>query len=113
MPQLIQFGREMLRINPSNNVIELSRDGRNWTRKCSSQSYGTFYDLCDVGADIYAATSKGVFISRDGGTNWTCKCNSSAYGTFQSLMLRGTELWATTTKGTYASKDGGRNWVKK
>ncbi len=113
MAQMIQYGREMLRINPSNNTIEYTRDGRNWTRRYSSQYYGTFFDLCLVGSDIYAATQKGVIYSHDGGTNWTTKCTSSAYGTFQSLMLRGTEIWATTTKGTFASKDGGRNWTRK
>jgi hypothetical protein len=29
MAQLLQYGSEMLRINPSNNSIEYSRDGRN------------------------------------------------------------------------------------
>ena len=41
MAQMIQYGREMLRINPSNNTIEYTRDGRNWTRRYSSQYYGT------------------------------------------------------------------------
>lgn len=113
MAQLLQYGAEMLRINPSNNSIEYSRDGRNWTRKFSSQYYGTFYDLCLVGSDVYAATQKGVIFSHDGGRNWTGKYTGTTYGTFQSLMLRGTELWAQTTKGTYVSKDGGRNWMKR
>ncbi len=113
MPQLIEYGREMLRINSSNNTIEYSRDGRNWTRRHASQYYGTFFDLCLVGSDIYAATSKGVIYSHNGGINWTIKCNSTYYGTFQSLMLHGTELWAQTSKGLYVSKDGGRNWMQK
>lgn len=113
MAQMVEFGREMIRINPSNNTIEYSRDGRNWTRRYSSQYYGTFYDLCVVGSDIYAASAKGVIYSRDGGLNWSTKCTSTSYGTFQTLILRGTELWAQTTKGTYVSKDGGRNWMKK
>ena len=113
MAQLLQYGAEMLRINPSNNAIEYSRDGRNWTRRFSSQCYGTFFDLCLVGPDVYAATQKGVFFSHDGGRNWTGKYIGPSYGTFQTLMLRGTELWAQTTKGTYVSKDGGRNWMKR
>lgn len=113
MSQLIEYGRDMIRINPSNNTIEYSRDGRNWTRRHSSQYYGTFYDLCLVGSDLYAATAKGVIYSHDGGQNWTGKCTSSAYGTFRTLMLRGMELWAQTSKGTYVSKDGGRNWTKR
>ena len=113
MTQLLQCGAEMLRINPSNNAVEYSRDGRNWTRRYSSRYYGTFYDLCLVGSDVYAATQKGVIFSRDGGRNWTGKYTGSSCGTFQTLMLRGIEIWAQTTKGTYVSKDGGRNWMKR
>lgn len=113
MPQLIEYGRDLIRINPSNNTIEYSHDGRNWTRRCASQYYGTFYDLCLVAPDLYAATAKGVIYSHDGGRNWTTKCTNPAYGTFQTIMARGNELWAQTTKGTYVSKDGGRNWIRK
>lgn len=113
MAQLLQYGAEMLRINPSNNSIERSRDGRNWSRRYSSQTYGIFHDLCIVGSLIYAATSKGVIFSRDGGLNWSSKRLTDSFGTFQTLMLRGTELWAQTTKGTYVSKDNGLNWSKR
>lgn len=110
---MIEIGQETLRINPQNNSIEYSRDLRNWTRRCSSQAYGTFYDLCLYGAYVYAVTSKGIYFSRDKGTNWTSKCVSQAYGKFQTLMVRGTELYAQTTKGLYASKDNGTNWTRK
>lgn len=113
MAQLLEYGREMLRINTANNSIEYSRDGRNWTRRYSSQYYGAFYDLCLVGSDVYAATEKGVIYSHDGGRNWANKYTGTSYGTFHSLMLHGTEIWAQTTKGTYVSKDNGRNWMKK
>ena len=46
MPQIIEVGREIYRINTSKNYIEFSRDGgRNWTSKCTSSSYGTFLSL--------------------------------------------------------------------
>ena len=113
MPQLIECGTELIRINSSNNSIDYSRDGRNWVRRCSTQAYGTFIDLCLFGSFLYAVTSKGIYFSRDKGVNFTSKCVSSAYGTFQTLMVRGTELYAQTSKGLYASKDGGVNWVRK
>lgn len=113
MPQLIECGGELIRINPANNSIEYSRDGRNWTRRCTSSAYGTFLDLCLFGPMVYAVTSKGVYFSKDKGLNFTLKCNSSAYGTFQSIMVRGTELYAQTSKGLYASRDEGRNWTRK
>ena len=46
MSQSIEYGRVMLCINTSNNTIEISRYGRNWTRCYSSPHYGTFDDLC-------------------------------------------------------------------
>lgn len=114
MPQIIEIGREIYRINPSKNSIEFSKDGgRNWTSKCTSSAYGTFKDLCLFGTEIYAVTTRGVYFSKDGGRNWTSKCTSSAYGEFQSLMVHGSELYAQTSKGLYASKDGGRNFFRK
>ena len=113
MPQMIDSGKEMLRINPQTNVIEYSRDSRNWVRRCSSKAYGTFKDLCLFGPYVYAVTSKGICFSRDNGTNWTSKCVSRAYGEFQTLMAQGTELYAQTTKGLYMSKDNGTNWIRK
>ena len=50
MPQLIECGTELILINSSNNSIEYSRDGRNWVRRCSTQAYGTFIDLCLFGS---------------------------------------------------------------
>lgn len=46
MSQSIEYGRVMFCINTSNNTIEISRYGRNWTRCYSSPHYGTFDDLC-------------------------------------------------------------------
>lgn len=113
MPQMIDLGREMLRINPQTNAIEYSRDARNWSRRCTSKSYGTFKDLCLYGAYVYAITSKGVYYSRDNGLNWASKCTSQAYGEFQTITAVGTELYAQTTKGVYVSKDNGLNWRRK
>lgn len=114
MPQLIEIGTELYRINHAKNTIEYSRDkGRNWTAKCTSKSYGTFMDLCLFGSELYAVTSKGVYYSKDGGRNFASKCTSSSYGEFQTLMVQGSVLFAQTSKGLYASKDGGRNWTKK
>ena len=114
MPQMIDLGKEMLRINPQTNAIEYSRDSRNWSRRCSSSAHGTFKDLCLYGAYVYAVTSKGVYYSRDNGLNWSGKCvGRPSYGEFQTIMARGTELYAQTTKGLYVSKDNGLNWTRK
>ena len=59
MPQLINIGQELLRINTAKNTIEYSQTGgRSWVTRCNSTSYGTFIDLLQVGREILACTSK-------------------------------------------------------
>ena len=60
MPQIIKTGGglfskgELLRINPSNNTIEVSTNGgRSWSPRCTNASYGTFRDLLLVGLTRY------------------------------------------------------------
>lgn len=60
MPQLINIGKELLRINTTKNTIEHSQNGgRSWVTRCSSTSYGTFIDLLQVGREILACANKG------------------------------------------------------
>ena len=64
MPQIINFGREMLRINSANNRIEYStNDGRNWYSRFNSSNCGIFNDLLPYGKELLAVTSKGVYYS--------------------------------------------------
>lgn len=115
MAQMIQRGRELVRINFQKNYIEYSIDGgRNWNTRCTSSSYGTFKDLLDYGSELLACTSKGIYYSRDDGRYWNSRCISSAYGTFMELMAYGSNvLLANTSKGLYYSEDGGRYWNKR
>lgn len=114
MAQMIQVGKEMIRINPAKNSIEYStNDGRSWFSRCTSSSYGTFNDLLLYGSDFFAATSKGVFYSTNEGRTWFSRYTGSSYGEFQSLMDGGRELLAQTTKGLYYSTNEGRTWTKR
>ena len=114
MAQLINYGREMLRINTQKNTIEYSTDsGRNWHSRYSSSSAGIFYDLFQLGKEILACTSKGIYYSTDEGRNWHSRYTSSSAGTFQQLSADGRNLLATTSKGLYYSTDEGRNWHKR
>jgi hypothetical protein len=73
MSQMINTGKELLRISPKNPAqIECStNDGRNWVVRCQvSISTGSFEDLTLNGSEILATTSKGLFVSRNGGRNW-------------------------------------------
>lgn len=76
-------------------------------------SVGTFRDLLVMGTDVFAATSKGLYWSRNGGATWTTRYNNSGVGEFLSLATDGTALLATTTKGLYASRNQGMSWERR
>ena len=62
MPQIVNLGRELLRINVQKNSVECSQNGgRSWVTRCSNSSYGTFRDLLVYGNELLACTSKGVY----------------------------------------------------
>jgi hypothetical protein len=71
MGQMINRGKELIRINSSNNKIEYStNDGRSWNTRYSGSSYGTFSDLIDNGKEILGTTSKGLYYSTSDGRSW-------------------------------------------
>ena len=120
MPQIIKSGGglfskgELLRINPSNNTIEVStNEGRSWSPRCTNASYGTFRDLLLVGREILAATSRGLFVSTNSARSFSPRCTNTSYGEFINLQEEGNTLLANTTKGLYYSTNGGRGWVRR
>ena len=114
MPQLVTYGRELLRINAQKNSIEYSSNGgRTWLNRFCMSSVGTFMDLLVLGTEVFAATSKGLYCSRNGGATWTTRYNNSAVGEFLTLATDGAELLATTTKGLYASRNQGMSWERR
>ena len=120
MPQIIKSGGglfskgELLRINPSNNTIEVStNEGRSWSPRCTNASYGSFRDLLLVGREILAATSRGLYVSTNSAHSFSPRCTNSSYGEFLNLQEEGNTLLANTTKGLYYSTNGGRGWVRR
>ena len=120
MPQIIKTGGglfskgELLRINPSNNTIEVSTNGgRSWSPRCTNASYGTFRDLLLVGREILAATSRGLYVSTNAARSFSPRCVNTSYGDFINLQDEGNTLLANTTKGLYYSTNGGRSWVRR
>lgn len=97
MPQIIKVGGglfssgELIRINPSNNTIEVStNEGRSWSPRCTNASYGTFRDLLPVGREILASTSRGLFVSTNAARSFSPRCtNTSSYGDFINLQDEG------------------------
>ena len=114
MPQLVNLGRELLRINVQKNSVECSQNGgRSWVTRCSNASYGIYRDLLVYGNELLACTSKGVYVSTNDGRSFAPRCTNSSYGEFLNLQESGSELLANTTKGLYYSRNGGRSWVRR
>ena len=107
MAQMIQRGKEWIRINTIKNTIESSKDGgRSWHIRFASSIAGCFVDLFDNGSEIIGCTSRG----KDEGHSWHSRCTSSLFGSFVQLTTDGQNLIAKTSRGLYYSKDGGRSW---
>ena len=114
MAQMIQRGKELLRINTQKNIIESSKDGgRSWHNRFTGGFAGSFIDLFDYGSEILGCTSKGIYVSKDEGHSWYTRCTNNAFGTFIQLASDGRNLLATTSKELYCSKDGGRSWHRR
>jgi len=114
MPQLINLGSELLRINIAKNAIEVSQNaGRSWVLRCNNSSYGTFCDLLPYRNEVLACTSKGLYVSTNQGRSFVVRCNNNSYGDFLNLQDAGSELLANTSKGLYYSRNAGRSWVRR
>ena len=114
MPQIVNLGRELVRINVQKNSVEYSQNGgRSWVTRCSNSSYDTFRDLLVYGNELLACTSKGVYVSTNDGRSFAPRCTNNSYGEFLNLQESGSELLANTTKGLYYSRNGGRSWVRR
>lgn len=75
MAQVIAFGNELIRINPSDHFqIQYSKsNGRIWSirYKGTKTSPGQFLDLLNNGAEILAITTNGTYYTKSNGTTWT------------------------------------------
>ena len=80
MAQIISIGTALLRINPTNNKkIEYSSNGKYWTTHYTGSTYGEFYDLLLFGSEIFAVTSKGLYVSKNEGRNWSPRYTRSRF----------------------------------
>jgi hypothetical protein len=72
MAQMIQRGKELIRISPSNKQkIEYStNEGRSWITRFSGSTYGDFNELTDTGKEILGTTPKGLYYSTNEGRSW-------------------------------------------
>ena len=76
-------------------------------------TFAAFLDSGYMGADLFAATSKGLYWSRNGGATWVTRYNNSAVGEFQTLATDGAVLLVGTSKGLFASRNQGMTWERR
>ena len=114
MAQMIQRGKELIRINPQKNSIEYStNEGRTWHSRYTGSMAGSFVDLLDFRTEILACTSKGVYVSKNEGKTWSSRYSGRSCGDFFELTLNGSDILANTSKGLYVSKNEGRTWSRR
>ncbi len=73
MPQMINYGGELIRISPKDSKrLEYSKNnGVTWGQRCGGSSmYGRFIDLMENGNEILATTEKCLWSSKNKGVSW-------------------------------------------
>lgn len=118
MPQIVNNGSRLIRINTAKNTLEYSQNrGFTWvTLNNNENSFncGTFIDLIYNGTELLACTSRGLYASKNDGLVFVLRCaNAPAHGDFLAINIDGRDLLATTTKGLYYSRNGGISWIKR
>ncbi len=74
--------------------------------------------LASIGANLFAGTEGGVFLSTDGGATWSARSNGMTFSVIQALAVDGVKIYAGTRLGTSAtnevwvSEDNALNWRK-
>lgn len=93
MAQMIQRGKELIRINTQKNSIEFSiNGGSSWRSRFTGNFPGVFVDLMNYGSEILACTSRGIYCSKDGGNTWHYRYIGSSCGSFLQLFLDGQNI---------------------
>ena len=76
MPQMINYGGELIRISPqdSKKLEHSKNNGLSCkARSAGSATYGKLIDLMDNGKEILATTEKGLFYSTNKGLSWNVR----------------------------------------
>ncbi len=91
------------------NVFISENLGASWKAIPFSMEYTFIYNLRFVDDALYAATSNGLFVTRDFGTNWSRLLN---YDTemVQDFVIDGEMVYAATGNGVQVGEAGGDDW---
>ena len=84
-------------------------NGRNWISSNSGLSY-VYSLIIDNYNNIYAGTSKGLYLSMDNGVNWNDVYSGFDDKNIFSVMRYGNNLYVGVEEGVYLSTDSGISW---
>ncbi len=95
-------------------VIESDNAGENW-QVISGWNMPPVLAVRVRGAEIWAATARGVFVTSDRGNQWVARSVGlpTPNGSYVSdILFTKDALLAATADGVYRSTDGGRGWFR-
>ncbi|HKW87222.1 MAG TPA: hypothetical protein VJN21_00540 [Candidatus Acidoferrales bacterium] len=87
-----------------------TQDGSSSARKVSLKDQPVFNDMQFTASGWYAATSSGLFISRDSGAVWQPLAMAKQHRAAESVLKRTHFLWAVSSGKLFRSIDGGHTW---
>jgi photosystem II stability/assembly factor-like uncharacterized protein len=92
-------------------VSRSTDNGANWSQLGSLPGY-SILSIAVNGANVFAATTNGIYRTTDDGVNWTEMNNGLDFQLgLTALTFNGATLLAGTSGGVYGSTDNGANWT--
>ena len=94
-------------------ILSLFSSGSNaqWVETGGPSIGGTVQALVFIGANLFAGTNGGVFVTSDGGTTWADASSGLTNGVVHALAVSGANLFAGTNGGVFVTNNGGTSWA--
>jgi photosystem II stability/assembly factor-like uncharacterized protein len=112
--QFLPDGTSGLAVGTQSGALYFSTDGIDWKLTVQLPDGGNVFGLTRSGTGLLAATSHGVFSSRDG-TTWSESSTGITNLTFAGLAASPVDaniVFAATDQGVFRSQDAGMSWAR-
>lgn len=95
-------------------IYRSANKGEYWEEQCKGLPENiTINAFTEIGKDLFIATTKGIFISKDQGANWKAIGTGLGSNNVSCLKAAGQDLYAgSLTAGIYKSVDKGNTWFR-
>ncbi|HTY39341.1 MAG TPA: sialidase family protein, partial [Bacteroidota bacterium] len=74
--------------------------------------FSAFYQMLQVGTNLFAATNEGLCVSTDNGTTWSVPDSTLWGSSVKALAVSGGSLFACNSRGVFRSTDDGMHWTQ-